>query len=99
MYYEKALRLLANLERVNEDTTDDLLGEKFGYIVSCQVYGNMKKNQDSKTDNFDQLMHIYPHFCGIYTDNTYMTQTILVGKFKDKATGRGLSSYFKLLLW
>ena len=33
------LRLLSNLERVNEDTTDNLLGEKFGYIVSYQLYG------------------------------------------------------------
>ena len=39
MYYEKVLRLLANFERVNEDTTDNLLGEKCGYIVSCQLYG------------------------------------------------------------
>ena len=69
MYYEKALRLLANLERVNEDTTDDLLGEKFGYIVSCQVYGNMKKNQDSKADDIDQLMHRYPHLRVAYIDN------------------------------
>ena len=38
MYYKKVLRLFANLERVNEDTTDDLLGEKFGYIVSGQEY-------------------------------------------------------------
>ena len=29
VYYEKALKLLANLERVNEDTTDDLLDEMF----------------------------------------------------------------------
>ena len=34
MYYEKVLRPLANLEQFNEDTTNDLLGEKFGYIVS-----------------------------------------------------------------
>ena len=39
MYNEKVLRLLSNLERVNEDTTDNLLGEKFGYIVSYQLYG------------------------------------------------------------
>jgi len=37
VYYGKVLRLLANLEGINEDITDDLLGEKFGYIVLCQV--------------------------------------------------------------
>jgi len=38
MYYKKVLKLFANLVRVNEDTTDDLLGEKFGYIVLGQEY-------------------------------------------------------------
>ena len=37
IYYEKLLRLLDNLERVNEDTIDELSGEKCTYIVSCQV--------------------------------------------------------------
>jgi len=69
MYYEKALRLLANLERLDEDTTKALMGEKFGYIVSCQVYGNMKKNQDSKADDIEQLMHRYPHLRIAYIDS------------------------------
>jgi len=69
MYYEKALRLLANLERLDEDTTNDLLGEKFGYIVACQVYGNMKKNQDSKADDIEKLMHRFPHMRVAYIDN------------------------------
>mmetsp|Transcript_15122 Transcript_15122/g.33800 ORF Transcript_15122/g.33800 Transcript_15122/m.33800 type:complete len:1076 (+) Transcript_15122:3108-6335(+) len=68
MYYEKALRLLANLERIDDDTTDDLLGEKFGYIVACQVYGNMKKNQDSKADDIERLMHRFPHMRVAYID-------------------------------
>ena len=37
MYYEKWLRLLDNLEQVNEDTIDELAGEKCTNIVSCQV--------------------------------------------------------------
>jgi len=68
MYYEKALRLLANMERLDEDTTNDLMGEKFGYIVACQVYGNMKRNQDSKADDIDALMHRYPHLRVAYID-------------------------------
>lgn len=69
MYYEKALRLLADMERLDEDTTNDLMGEKFGYVVSCQVYGNMKRNQDKKADDIDQLMHTYPHLRVAYIDN------------------------------
>jgi callose synthase len=62
MYDEKALRLLANLGRL-ETATPPMTswGEKFGYIVSCQVYGNMKRNQDPKAADIDFLMHRYPH--------------------------------------
>jgi len=68
MYYEKALRLLANLERLDDDTTNDLMGEKFGYIVSCQVYGNQKKNQDPKAEDIEHLMHSFPHLRIAYID-------------------------------
>ncbi len=69
MYYEKALRLLANLERLDDDTTNDLIGEKFGYVVSCQVYGNQKKNQDPKAEDIEDMMHRYPHLRIAYIDS------------------------------
>jgi callose synthase len=69
MYFEKALRLLANLERLDDDTTNDLMGEKFGYIVACQVYGQMKRDQDSKADDIDDLMHRFPHMRVAYIDS------------------------------
>jgi len=74
MYYEKALRLLANMERLDEDTANDLIGEKFGYIVSCQVYGNMKRNQDPKADDIDALMHKYPHLRIAYIDSVRLNR-------------------------
>jgi len=69
MYFEKALRLLANLERLDDDTTEDLMGEKFGYIVACQVYGQMKRDQDSKADDIEDLMHRFPHMRVAYIDS------------------------------
>ena len=69
MYFEKALRLLANLERLDDDTTNDLMGEKFGYIVACQVYGQMKRDQDSKADDIEELMHRFPHMRVAYIDS------------------------------
>jgi callose synthase len=69
MYYEKALRLLANLERIDVDTTNELMGEKFGYIVACQVYGNMKRNQDPKAADIEHLMHRHPHMRVAYIDS------------------------------
>ena len=75
MYCEKALRLLANLERLDEDTTNDLLGEKFGYVVSCQVYGQMKRNQDPKADDVDALMHRFPHLRIAYIDTIRLNRS------------------------
>lgn len=68
MYCEKALRLLASLERLDDETTNDLLGEKFGYIVSCQVYGSMKRDQDPKADDIEDLLHRFPHLRIAYID-------------------------------
>jgi callose synthase len=75
MYCEKALRLLANLERLDDDTTNDLMNEKFGYIVSCQVYGNMKRNQDPKADDIEALMHRFPHLRIAYIDNVRVNRS------------------------
>ena len=69
MYCEKALRLLANLERIDEDTTNDLIGEKFGYVVACQVYGDMRRNQDPKADDIEALMHRFPYLRVAYIDS------------------------------
>lgn len=74
MYYEKALRLLANMERLDEDTTNDLIGEKFGYVVSCQVYGSMKRNQDPKADDIEALMHRFPHMRVAYIDSVRLNR-------------------------
>jgi callose synthase len=75
MYCEKALRLLASLERLDEDVTNDLMGEKFGYIVSCQVYGNMKRNQDPKADDIEALMHRFPLLRVAYIDSVRLNRS------------------------
>jgi callose synthase len=85
MYNEKALRLLANLERLDEDTTNDLLGEKFGYVVACQVYGTMRRNQDPKADDIELLMHQYPHMRVAYIDNIRLNRA-------------GASTYYSVLV-
>jgi len=91
MYYEKAIRLLANLERNDEKFTNDILGEKFGYILACQVYGNMKKHQDPKADDIEQLMHRYPHCRVAYIDNVRLNREGATVYFSVlvKSNGRG----------
>jgi callose synthase len=75
MYCEKALRLIASLERLDENSTNDLMGEKFGYIVSCQVYGNMKRNQDPKAEDIEALMHRFPHLRIAYIDSVRLNRS------------------------
>jgi len=91
MYYEKALRLLANLERLDPDTTNDLLNEKFGYIVTCQIYGNMKRNQERKADDIDYLMHRYPHLRISYIDTIRLNRSgsVLCYSVLVKSDGKG----------
>lgn len=75
MYCEKALRLLGNLERLDEDTVNDLMGEKFGYVVTCQIYGSMKRDQDPKADDIDYLMQTHPHLRVAYIDTIRLNRS------------------------
>jgi len=75
MQNEKALRLLAKLEKHDDETVDALLGEKFSYVVTCQIYGAMKKNQDSKADDIDALMHRFPHLRVAYIDSQRLNRS------------------------
>ncbi|GMH49304.1 hypothetical protein TrRE_jg1805, partial [Triparma retinervis] len=68
MLNEKALRLLAKLEGHDKEAVDELICEKFGYVVACQVYGRMKKEQDSKAEDIEDLMHRFPHMRVAYID-------------------------------
>ena len=68
MQYEAALRLLASIERVAEEEVEELLPLKFSYVVAAQVYGKMKKSQDSKADDIEWLLHKYPNLRVAYID-------------------------------
>jgi hypothetical protein len=41
-------QILDRLEKEGVSEVNTNVGRKFGYVVSCQVYGKMKMNQDSK---------------------------------------------------
>eukprot|EP00638_Chattonella_subsalsa_P004550 CAMPEP_0117750646 /NCGR_PEP_ID=MMETSP0947-20121206/10498_1 /TAXON_ID=44440 /ORGANISM="Chattonella subsalsa, Strain CCMP2191" /LENGTH=2124 /DNA_ID=CAMNT_0005568865 /DNA_START=100 /DNA_END=6474 /DNA_ORIENTATION=+ len=68
MYYEKALRLLGNLENIQVDKLEALIKQKFGYVITCQIYGKMKRNQDPKADDIDYLLGRYPNLRVAYID-------------------------------
>lgn len=41
---------------------------KFNYVVACQVYGQQKKNQESKADDIEFLLAKYPNLRVAYID-------------------------------
>lgn len=47
---------------------EDLVVQKFQYIVACQVYGRMKKNQDPKADDIEMLLARFPSLRVAYID-------------------------------
>lgn len=42
--------------------------QKFQYVVACQVYGRMKKNQDPKADDIEMLLKRFPNLRVAYID-------------------------------
>ncbi|CAN0064124.1 unnamed protein product [Discosporangium mesarthrocarpum] len=68
MYYEAALRLLAHLEKVNKHQVQELVLQKFQYVVACQVYGRMKMKQDPKAEDIDMLLRRFPSLRVAYID-------------------------------
>lgn len=45
MFYELALRLIGKLERLPPEEIENVVKTKFSYVVTCQVYGQMKSTQ------------------------------------------------------
>jgi len=70
MHCESALRLLAKLEHARNtaagvacealSSIEDTLKLKFGYIISCQVYGKMRKDDDPKATEIELLLRRFP---------------------------------------
>ena len=47
---------------------EELVMQKFQYVVACQVYGRMKKNQDPKADDIEMLLRRFPNLRVAYID-------------------------------
>ncbi|CAM9928009.1 unnamed protein product [Heterosigma akashiwo] len=74
MFYEKALRLLGTLEGIPVDRLEKLLQMKFGYVITCQIYGKMKRNQDPKADDIEFLLGRYPNLRVAYIDELRLSR-------------------------
>lgn len=69
MHTEAAIRLLAEIEKLDQDETELLAKLKFNYVVACQVYGQMKKSLESKAQDIDFLLARHPNLRVAYIDS------------------------------
>jgi callose synthase len=68
MYYEAAIRLLAQLEQLAPERVEELIKTKFTYVVACQIYGRQKRNNDPKAKDIEFLLHRFPNLRVAYID-------------------------------
>ncbi len=102
MYSEAALRLLAHLEKIQPNVVEDLVKTKFQYVVSCQVYGRMIKNQDRKADEINFLLRRFPNLRVAYIDEKHISHgsapdcfSVLV---KASENGEGIEEVYRIRL-
>lgn len=85
MFSEAAVRLYAELEGLSAADTEVYAKLKFNYVVACQVYGQMKKNSDTKAEDIDFLLSRFPNLRVAYID------TVRVNR-------EGDSTYYSVLI-
>mmetsp|Transcript_21477 Transcript_21477/g.35435 ORF Transcript_21477/g.35435 Transcript_21477/m.35435 type:complete len:1570 (+) Transcript_21477:3-4712(+) len=77
MQHEHALRLLAEWEGKRGEELETLLRLKFGYVVSCQLYGQHKRMRDPKAADTEFLLQRYPNLRVAYVDKTTVVDTTI----------------------
>ncbi|KAK6238532.1 hypothetical protein QUC31_004001 [Theobroma cacao] len=98
MYYKKALELQCSLEYTNSDLSKEdgirkqaLPDLKFTYVVSCQIYGTLKKSNDSRQKDILNLMLLYPSLRVAYIDE-------VDEPVKENSGGKTQKVYYSVLL-
>ena len=94
MLYEKALRLLAKLEQptLYDVEIDEMVKQKFQYLVSAQVYGKQKRESDPKATEIDIYLRKYPNMRVAYID------TLKVPKHDAHGKHTVVDEYYSVLI-
>ena len=89
MQYERALRLICDLQGVPEVETEEIVRAKFSYVVSCQRFGAQKQAGQQNAADAELLLMLYPNLRIAYIDEVKVPRT----------DGRGdTSTFFSVLV-
>jgi len=69
MNTEAAIRLVCELEKLDDEEINVLAPLKFNYVVACQVYGQQRKKMEHKADDIDFLLLRHPNLRVAYIDS------------------------------
>ena len=68
MLHERALRLQASWEGLRGESLEQMIRQKFSYVVSCQAYGQHKKARDPKAADTEFLVQRFRNLRVAYVD-------------------------------
>ncbi|MBA0815342.1 hypothetical protein Gohar_021099 [Gossypium harknessii] len=98
MYYKKALELQCSMEFTDYISNEEdcirkqkLPDLKFTYIISCQIYGNLKRSKDPRQKDILNLMIMYPSLRVAYIDEVDEAS-------KEKTAGKTEKVYYSVLI-
>ncbi|PPD67609.1 hypothetical protein GOBAR_DD35518 [Gossypium barbadense] len=98
MYYKKALELQCAMEFTESISNEEdcirkqkLPDLKFTYIISCQIYGNLKRSKDTRQKDILNLMIMYPSLRVAYIDEVDEA-------LKEKTEGKTEKVYYSVLI-
>lgn len=102
MQSQDALRALRRLELASASASggayadvEKLVRLKFNYVIACQVYGDMRTNNDAKAQDIELLLERHPNLRLAYIDKvrspTGLAFYSVLVKFDDSSTSSGIS--------
>jgi len=60
----------ARWEGHHGESLEQLIRQKYSYVVSCQLYGTHKRNRDPKAADTEFLLQRFPNLRVAYVDKT-----------------------------
>jgi callose synthase len=84
MLHERALRLQASWEGMRGESLEQMIRQKFSYVVSCQAYGQHKKARDPKAADTEYLVQRFRNLRVAYVDKAV---TFAQGRNADGSPG------------